>query len=90
MVIDSFFDDEKWWKSPDFDGAGVFSGSIGSCFGVSSKETRLSKQKNILTVDLPLFRVKNLKISDWLLQPNSFFASTFASYLESSSRLSEF
>ena len=23
------------WKSPDFEGAGVFSGSMGSCLGVS-------------------------------------------------------
>ena len=40
---DSFVVDEKWWKSPDFDGAGVFSGSMGSCFGVSSAK------KNIIT-----------------------------------------
>ena len=43
MDIDSFFEDEKWWKSPDFDGAGVFSGSIGNCLGVSSIKRTLSK-----------------------------------------------
>ena len=34
-------EDEKCGKSPDFDGAGVFSGSIGNCFGVSSKERKI-------------------------------------------------
>ena len=30
--------DGKWGKSPDFEGAGVFSGSMGSCLGVSESE----------------------------------------------------
>lgn len=29
---------EKCGKSPDLDGAGVFSGSMGSCLGVSAKK----------------------------------------------------
>ena len=43
----------------------------------------------VATRYLPFVLVKNLKTSDWRPQPHWFLASTFASYLESSSRLSD-